>query len=44
VRDEYDVNLNPVTPAGRYRVEVALLTTDGRTVGKGVVTEVDVTR
>jgi hypothetical protein len=44
VRDEYDVNLNPVTPAGRYRVEVALLSADGKTVGKGVVTEVDVTR
>jgi hypothetical protein len=25
VRAEYDVNLNPITPAGEYKIEVGLL-------------------
>lgn len=29
VRDDYDVNLNPLTPAGDYRVEVQLHSPDG---------------
>ena len=32
VRDEQDINLNPVTPPGRYRVLVGLRTPDGQQV------------
>jgi mannosyltransferase len=30
VRSEFDVNMNPATPAGRYRVEVQVLDKDGK--------------
>ena len=30
IRDEYDVNLNPVTPPGRYRLEVSMTRGDAR--------------
>ena len=33
VRDEHDVNLNPVTPPGDYRLQVALVSTDGQPLG-----------
>ena len=30
IRDEYDVNLNPVTPAGTYRLEVSMMSNSTR--------------
>lgn len=32
VRDDYDINLNPVTPDGTYRLEVSLLSSSGERV------------
>lgn len=33
VRDEHDVNLNPATPPGDYRLQVALVGADGQPLG-----------
>lgn len=33
VRDEHDVNLNPVTPPGEYRLQVAVVGADGEPLG-----------
>ena len=32
IRDDYDINLNPVTPTGKYRVEVGLQNSSGQLV------------
>jgi hypothetical protein len=44
VRDEYDVNLNPATPPGRYRLEVGVLAPDGQALRRVVVDEVEISR
>jgi mannosyltransferase len=44
VRDEYDVNLNPATPPGSYRLEVGVLTPDGKVLRRLVVDEVEINR
>jgi 4-amino-4-deoxy-L-arabinose transferase-like glycosyltransferase len=45
LRDEVDVNLNPVTPPGRYPVVVGLRAADGtEAVGKAVCGEVEIVR
>jgi mannosyltransferase len=44
VRDEYDVNLNPATPAGNYQLEVGVLALDGAVLRRLVVDEVEISR
>jgi mannosyltransferase len=44
VRDEYDVNLNPATPPGAYRLEVSVLAPDGNALRRAVVDEVEISR
>ncbi len=36
VRDEHDVNLNPITPSGEYRLQVAVVGPDGQPLGSEV--------
>jgi hypothetical protein len=36
IRDEHDVNLNPLTPSGAYRVQVAVIGVEGQPLGREV--------
>ncbi len=36
VRDEHDINLNPLTPPGEYRVQVAIVGVKGQPLGREV--------